>query len=361
MQRSIGVTVIAVLSLLGSLFAFFMGVLMAALPFLSSEFGTKDSPFSPAFFKLIMVFASLMYLLPAIWGIVTSIGLFRLKEWARISTIVFSVLLILVSGFSALMFLVVPMPPPPNQPVAANIASGVRIVMISFAAALAGIGIWWLVFFTRARVKQQFQPVRPVVARATLEVPQPLPDSFVPTTATAVPARPLSITIIAWLLLVGCVFLPISILLRYPAAIFTKVVTGWPASTYYLVAAAVQLYVGIGLLRLKRLARSVGVAYYSFFFVNMAVFYLAPGGRSRMLDLMQRSLPSFPWSATLRWQNQINPEFTSMLSKGFVMGACLGLVGILVPLYFLVTRKEAFERAAAVAADHSLSTSPNQL
>jgi len=357
MRRSIGVTVIAVLSLLGSLFMLLMAALMVLLPFLSSKVESKESPFSPGFFKLMMLLAALMYLLPAIWGIVTSIGLLRLKEWARISIIVFSVLLILMSGFSALMFLVIPMPLPPNQPAAANVMSGVHVFMTLFAAGLMGIGIWWLVFFTRAGVKQQFVPVPAVVASATLEAPQPLPGFPVAVNVPTVPTRPLSLTIIAWLLLVGCVFLPISIWLRYPAAIFTKVVTGWPASAYYLVIVAAQLYVGIGLLRLQRLARSVGVAYYSFFLVNMAVFYLAPGGRSRMLELMQKSLPSFPWSATFRWQNQINPEFTSMLSKGFVMGACMGLVGLLVPLYFLVTRKEAYERAAA---GRDLSTSANQ-
>jgi len=241
MRRSIGVTVIAVLSLLGSLFMLLMAALMVLLPFLSSKVESKESPFSPGFFKLMMLFAALMYLLPAIWGIVTSIGLLRLKEWARISIIVFSVLLILMSGFSALMFLVIPMPLPPNQPAAANVMSGVHVFMTLFAAGLMGIGIWWLVFFTRAGVKQQFVPVPAVVASATLEAPQPLPGFPVAVNVPTVPTRPLSLTIIAWLLLVGCVFLPISILLRYPAAIFTKVVTGWPASAYYLVIVAAAI------------------------------------------------------------------------------------------------------------------------
>jgi len=358
MRRSIGVTVIAVLSLLGSLFALLMGAFVAALPFFSSKFGSKDSPFSPGFFKLMMLLAALMYLLPAIWGIATSVGLFRLKEWARISIIVFSVLLILMSGFSALMFLVVPFPPPQNQAVDANVASGVRIFMTSFAAGMAGIGIWWLVFFTRAKVKQQFVPPQPLVAGATVGTPHLPQDSPLPTSAPTAPGRPLSLTVIAWLLLAGCMFLPISIFLRYPAAVFTKVLTGWPATLYYVAMVIVQLYVGIGLLRLKPLARSLGVFYYAFFFVNMAVFYLAPGGRSRMLDLMQKSLPSFPWMQAERWQNQILPQFNT--TPFLVMGACLGLLGVLIPLYFLVTRKQAFERAATAAADRGLGTpSPN--
>lgn len=345
MKRSVGVTAIAVLSLLGSLFALLMGALVAVLPFLSSEFGSQQSPFPPGFFKLIMVLAALMYLLPAIWGIVTSIGLFKLKEWARISIIVFSVLLIGIAGSGGLMFLVVPFRPVPNQAVDANIISGVRIFMTSFAAGLAGIGVWWLIFFTRAKVRQQFVLLRQAAARTISDALPVSTTSFVSASAPTVPTRPLSLTIIAWLLLAGCLWLPITILLRYPAVVFTKVVTGWPAALYYLAAVIVHLYVGIGLLRLKPLARTIGVFYYGFVFVNMAVFYLTPGGRSRMLDLMQKSLPLFPWVRTLDWQNQMAPEFNSMP----LLIACLGLAGLLIPLYFLVTRKQAFEKAAAAA------------
>lgn len=301
-----------------------------------------------------MLMAALMYVLPAIWGIATSVGLFRLKEWARISIIVFSVLLILMFGFSALIFLVLPFPTPPNQQVDANVASGVRVFMTTFAGGMVGIGVWWLVFFTRARVKQQFVPLQPLVTGATVGAPQLLTDSPLPASAPAAPSRPLSLTILAWFMLVGCLFVPMSIVLRSPAVFLTKVVTGWPATLYYLAIAVVGLYVGIGLLRLKPLARSVGVAYYGFFFVNKAVFYLAPGGRTRMLDLIQKSLSSFPWVQAEYWQNQVAPQFNT--TRFFAMGACLGLAGILVPIYFLVTRKQAFERAAAAAANRGLGT-----
>jgi len=30
-----------------------------------------------------------------------------------------------------------------------------------------------------------------------------------------------------------------------------------------------------------------------------------------------------------------------------ILGACGGLIGLMVPLYFLITRKQAFEKAAA--------------
>lgn len=108
------------------------------------------------------------------------------------------------------------------------------------------------------------------------------------------------------------------------------------------------------MLRLQPLARTVGVVYYGCVFVNTAVFYLAPGGRSRFLDMMQKSRASMPW-----FQNQSDQYWTpdQFVNGPFlIMIGCFGLVWILIPLYFLVTRKEAFERAAA-AANRGLATS----
>jgi hypothetical protein len=303
-----------------------------------------------------MFIAALVYILPAIWGIITSVGLFRLREWARISIIVFSVLLFLMSAFGGLMFLVVPIPPSSNQAANANVAAGVRIFMTVFAGTMMSVGIWWLVFFTRPRVRQQFVPLRPGVVGGpgveTLpEDPMARPD------VPAIPTRPLSLTILAWFMLVGSPSFLMILLLRYPAPLLTKVLTGWPAILYYLGCAIVHLYVGIGLLRLNPAARRVGVAYYWFLFVNMAVFHLAPGGRPRMLDLIQKTRSSFQWMQTQPWQSQ--PTLPYNAAPFLVIGVCFGLAGILVPLYFLVTRKQAYERAAAAVSRDLATSAPN--
>ena len=216
--RSGGVTVIAVLSLLGSLLTLLMGVSIAALSLFSSKFGDQDSQLSPGFLRTAMLLASLLYILPAFWGIATSIGLFRLKEWARISIIVFSVFLVVTCGFGAAGLALIPIPPPQNQQVDANIVSGVHVLMTAFTAGIAGIGIWWLVFFTRPGVKQQF--VLSQSLGMSREASLPLPATSSVAFATAAPARPLSFTIIAIWLLAGSAFLPANIMLRSPAAIF---------------------------------------------------------------------------------------------------------------------------------------------
>ncbi len=348
MSRSTGVTVIAVLSLVGSLFTGLLGAVVAVVPFFVAELAPKKSPFSPGLFKAMMLTAALVYVLPAIWGLITSVGLFRLKEWARISTIVFSVLLILMGGFGGLMAAFLPFPPEAANRAPASIIVGIRAAVGVFWLALLAVGIWWLVFFTLRSVKDQFVPFS---AAASSGAAASAGGSvlFAPTseTVSSFPSRPLSLTILAWLMLIGGASLITSLFLRSPGILFTKILIGWPAVLFYLVLAVVHLYVGIGLLRLRPVACSVGIVYYAFALVNLTVFYLAPGVRSRMLTLLHRSESMFPWIQTQLSQDWIATQFlqTPLL---IIMG-CLGLFAGLVPLYFLITRKEAFERAAGAS------------
>jgi hypothetical protein len=176
-------------------------------------------PGSPVTFKAFMAAASLVYLLPSIWGVATAIGLWRLKNWARISMIVFSVILIFMGAVSGLVMLVMPFPSAPPPAPNPSVMAGIRIVMGGFWLTLLGIGIWWLVFFTRAKVAEQF--ARPSVAYSEALSLQEIPliNGRVPgQTAVSAGKRPLSITIIAWLLLAGCVFIPMAMVFRVPAA-----------------------------------------------------------------------------------------------------------------------------------------------
>jgi hypothetical protein len=344
MKRSAGVTVIVILSLLGSLFTFAMGILMLVMMIVAPVPRSNEFPGSPIFFKVILLLGSLMYLLPAIWGVVTSIGLWRLKNWARISIIVFSVLLILMGGFSGLMTLVVPMPPPPNSTVDPSVMTGIRISMGAFMLALAGIGVWWLVFFSRPKVKEQFGqlPLVPAIG-SPLPTNQVPPAVYASTNGPSAVERPLSIAIIAWLLLIGSFFLPLCLVLHTPAVLFTKLLIGWPATLFFLSFAVTQFCIGLGLLRLKPTARTAAIIYSVFGALNAAVFYLAPGGHGRMQALMDYQQSVFPWMRMFTDQSEYHFDTTPFM----VMGAVCGLIGMMVQLYFLITRKFAFEKAAA--------------
>jgi hypothetical protein len=348
MNRSAGVTVIAVLSLIGSaltiLMAIFMAVLMVVITSIAATPEQSDFPASPALVKVIFLFAALMFLLPAIWGIINGIGLFRLKNWARISTIVFSVLLILMGGFGLLMSLIMPSPSTPNYPMASPVMVVQRIFMVAFNLAHLGIGIWWLVFFTRPKVVRQFRraPLAETVG-TSLPTIQPMQIPAAPAILVNERRRPVSITVIAWFMLAGCAFMPLCFVLRLPAVLFTKIVTGWPAVLVYLIYTAMSLCVGIGLLRLKPAARLAGIGYYIFGVVNQAVFCGAPGASARIRALIDMQQSMFPWMPA--WNTlpniQIDPE--PFIIIGMIGGLSCSLIMVAIMLYFLITRKKAFQ------------------
>jgi hypothetical protein len=344
MKRSVGVTVIAILSLIGSALMFVMGILLLVVMALAPASRSNSFPGSPMLFRIILVFAALAYMLPAIWGILTGIGLWRLKNWARLSIIVFAVLLSIMGGFTGLVTLIVPFPIVPNSGVDPAAMDGVRIVMGVFWLAQLGIGIWWLVFFNRPKVKEQFaKPAPDPAAASALPAGQLAQNMAASSVVPGAAERPLSITILAWLLLAGGLFIPLCIFLRAPAVLFTKLLTGWPATTFFLGFAVMQLCIGIGLLRLKPAARTAAIIYFAFGAVNMAVFYFAPGGHTRLLALMDSEQLMFPWMRMFQSQ----PQFLFDPTPFFLIGAVAGTVGAAIPIYFLITRKLAFEKAAA--------------
>ena len=335
---------IAVLALVGSSFTLLMGFLIAAVMVFVPLPAQPDMPVPPAALKGIMALSSLFYILPAIWGIASGIGLLRLRNWARVSAIVFAVLLILISAFSGLMLLVMPAFPTPSGSDAAIMAS-VRVAIGLFWLGLLGVGVWWLVFLNRAGVKAQF--VKPASLLVSTQSPPPVPGAYAQAESALIvavgPERPLSLTIIAWIVLLGCAFIPFSLAMRAPMFLLTKVITGWGAAAYCLVALAVQLYVGIGLLRLKPLARQVGVWYYIALMVNALVFYFVPGGKARFAAFFEAQEKMFPWMSWMRHQ----PGFVFDPLPFMYFGACVGIIVMAIPIYFLITRKAAFEKAAA--------------
>jgi hypothetical protein len=210
-----------------------------------------------------------------------------------------------------------------------------------------GIGIWWLVFLNRAKVKEQFgQTAQVVAAPSTLQPAYPGQSVSISAVGPGAATRPLSITIIAWFMLAGCLFLPLGLVMRGPVILFTKILMGGPAVWVYLAFTIAQLGIGLGLLRVKPAARMAAIVYFVFAFVNSAVFYFAPGGQARMLGLLEQQQSMFPWMRLYQSQTEFHFDFGPFL----IMGAVIGLVVISVPLYFLVTRKIAFENAAAALA-----------
>lgn len=93
------------------------------------------------------------------WGIISAIGLLRLRNWARLSFVVFAAMLMAISSFAALGLLVIipalALTPSVNPDIEPGATVAIYLLLLPVLAGLA-IGIWWLVYFNRARVRSRF-------------------------------------------------------------------------------------------------------------------------------------------------------------------------------------------------------------
>jgi hypothetical protein len=361
-NRSAGITVIAVLALIGSALLLTMAVLIAISMIAMPIPASNDAQLPPMFFKVFRIVIPFIYALPAVWGIVTAVGLLQLRNWARISTIVFSVLLVVFGAFGMLTSMVFFLKPPPGNDLDPKTFSLIGAFTALFALAQIGVGIWWLVFFNRASVKAQFLAQSPSfpyleqgAAPYAIEMPQsatPPPPGSAPTDLAAPPsrsiaapnltARPLSISIIGWFMLVSCLFVPFNILLHAPVLVFATILTGLPAVIFVLVVAALNVYIGIALLRMKPAGRLVGMGYFLFGLLNVAVICFAPGRSARLARFLDIQQSMFPWMRSAQANSPFHPDMMPFL----IVGAIGGVAFSLVLLYFLAVAKPAFDKAA---------------
>jgi hypothetical protein len=312
MNRSAGVTISAVIVFIGSAFTL-LSALFMSLSFIMAI--TQEAQLNVPFMKYFMVFLAVFMLGLAAWGIASGVGLLKLREWARISMLIFSGLLILLCLPSVLLFLVMPFPGPPNVPdpaLAKHMFVVMRVVISIFYGGLSALGGWWIYFFNRRSVKDQFSGLKGLPAPL-----QPLP------------ARPLSITIIGWYLLISACSYPLTAIFRFPIFLLGFFVRGWHASVIMLALGVLHLVMGVGLLKLKPWARMLTISYFSFFLLNSIGMIVIPGSQARFEAAMTEVQRVFG-----------TPPSPIHFPMWFGLAVTLPLFAVL--LWFLITRRNAF-------------------
>lgn len=301
MSRPIGVTASAIVAMFGSVFT----LLFAALS-VASIFVRTAQPPPPGTAPFVIAGAVMFGALAAI-GIWTSVGLFRLRSWARTSILVFSGFTAAGSLFCLLLTMTVPVP--------ASFTPGTEYIFRLIMAGTFGIplvvSVWWLIQFNTQSTKAAF-------ASPASEAPSP---------------RPLSITIIAWTSLFGGASCVLGALTRIPAFLFGATFNGWTASVIYAVFGALSLFIGKGLLELREEARILAIGWFGFSFLHAGLVTLVPSLRHRLLESQ----------ATLA-QNQASPVpfgQGAMMNWVFVLAAVVAATAI----WFLIRNHAAFGRA----------------
>lgn len=299
MKRPLGITVSALCALLGSLLMLAILVLITTTLLLSP--GQRSLP-REAMVGVVIGLA--MFGVLGIWGTVTAIGLFRLRNWARVSMIVFSVLLAFGGLVSApAMWL---LPPPATVPPSFD---NFRVVIAAIYGAFGLLGVFWLYYFSRRAAQ----------------------EAFGGTSAVESGGRPLSISIIGWWLLIAGVATVLAAPLRMPGSVFIWIATGWAAATWYVAYGAMYAYAGYGLLRLKPIARKVAIWGLCSGAANAFVFFLWPGADARMAALISHF--------------SFGPQTSPPIHFPALMFVPTTAIGVGLPLWFLITRRSAFQPA----------------
>lgn len=316
MARPASVTVVAVLAILGSLFTLLMAAVLGLVTQMPLPAGVQQTSFN----RYVMLFAAGLFGALGVWGIVTAVGLFQMKPWARISTLIFSGGLVFYAACSLFFALLFPAFAPGD--LSESFVRGMMIGMGVFYGALLAIGIWWLVLFNRAAIKAQFYG-------GTVPV-EPFP-------------LPLSITTIAWLLLTTCIFFPFCMFTDWPATFLGWIVTGWRAKALFVMYGVAGVAAGYGLLKRRTWAYWLTMGYLVLALLNMLVFYGLPGAQDRTEELNRMVIP--------KGMNMDVPQVTPQF------GILMGLLGAGLPFYFLLTRKRRYF-AACKAAPPASAASP---
>jgi hypothetical protein len=298
MSRPVGVTASAVVAILGSIFTLVFSALAVGSLFMET---TQPQPPNSAPF---VVAGALIFVIFACIGFWTSLGLFRLRPWARSAILVFAGFLAAASILTLLMTMAVPMPSDMSPATAQSVRRGMVVIFgIPFL-----IAIWWLIQFNTPSTKA----------------------AFASSIAGPAPTRPMSITIIAVAFIFGGVSCLLAILTRVPTFLFGTSFTGWAAGVVYAIFAAVSLFIGKGLLDLREEARILAIGWCGFWLVHGSLVTLVPPLRQRMFELQRAML-----------QNQKPPtpfDFGMLANVSFAFTVTM----IAAAIWFLIRNRAAF-------------------
>ena len=325
-NRSASVTFAAVVAILGGLFLLLCSSVLLFAMLLGKFPGT--SPELAPFVRNIMLATNALMMCLSLFGIATGIGLIYLRNWARISILIWGGMLVFFGGIDIPIAFLMPIPPTPSAPdLPVADMQAVRLILLAIYGMPLLIGIWWLILFNRKTVKAQF-------ASATGSADPSVPRK---------PACPLPIAVLAWFYvssILNLLFLPF-LPFHVPVLVFGQVLPGRVGLTVLILSCLALFVCGVGLLKLKPWSYSLTIVLQVFWAASTTVSMLSPNYNAvvdSFLKEMQASLhlPETQFSPA----NFTHPYGWTVALGVLFAGAILGL---------LVYYRQRFLEAASVA------------
>ncbi|MFI5092529.1 MAG: hypothetical protein WCE50_02920 [Candidatus Acidiferrum sp.] len=284
-------------------------------------------PEEPPFVRITGVASMALGMACGIFGIAAGIGLFLLRNWARIATLVWAGICFFFGLIGIPVALFMSLPATSNSPgMPGNFVLVFRLILLAIYGAPLAVGIWWLVLFSRKSVKEQFLRT---AAPVDLSVPQK-------------PLAPVAITVLAWFFITSSANLVLLPLLprHFPMMIFGHLFYP-PASTIIFILSCVLVtIVGIGLLKLKPWSYPLTI--------GLQLFWLASG----IISLLSPDFDSWVNSIIGDMNNALRlPEGVGVPMDFFHHMRLLMDIGLLIPVAIVAMlfyyRERFFEAATA--------------
>lgn len=325
MQRSIGVTLSAVVVFIGCGVAVLAAV---GLAFFSNV--TPSQVLTMPLMRAVLIIEILVDLAFVAWGISSGIGLLQLRPWARISMIVYSGLMISFCVIPMAIFLFVPIPR--VEGVTANFGMMVRGFLELFYGFFVALGAFWIYFFNKRSTKVQFAP--------TTASKRAIGEQAAAPGAEPQPKKPAPIVVLGVLFLLSACFLPIALKMHTPLFFFGSFVHGSTDTVFILALLVLNLAAGIGLLRLQLWGWRLALFLSAFNVLNTAFLVLMPGAVDRMNQAMIGQYASMGMPDVA-----VQYPFASIARASLLVGVAIAAAF----LWILMAYRRAFERAAPPA------------
>ena len=319
MKRLTGVIVSAVVLVLGSLLQLLMaagmvisGAIQKSVPPSGGGLAGTAAPPAPSWMTAFSYGMGVFFILLGVWGILTSVGLFRMRKWARYSALVIGGCLVVIGVPAMLMVLVmavVSLPAPPTMDPSqvhtfqtmARVGLGIAALVY---AVVSAVGIWWLVYFNRKSVREAFAGGIGQIVESH---------------------RPFLISVVAVFMMIGGPACLLMALLPLPGAFLGLTLHGWQKVVLYLIYGAVLTAAGVALWQLKEWGRRLALAMQALGLVQFVIYIVRPSLMTSYSAEVNQTMGVA--------QNPLSPQFqNTMYAVTFGFSALL-LIAIIVVLH----------------------------
>jgi hypothetical protein len=217
----------------------------------------------PPFVRIASLGLAVLGIVCGIFGIVTGVGLFVLRNWARTSALVWAGVCFFFGLIGIPIALFMSLPTSANSAgLPENFALIFRLILVAIYGAPLVVGIWWLLLFSRPAIKEQF-------ALSSIPGNLSLPPK---------PKVPVAITVLAWFFITSAaniLILPV-LPFRMPMLLFGHLFYPPLGNLIFVLSCLLMTVLGIGLLKLKPWSYPLTIALQLLWLASGIISLLSP-------------------------------------------------------------------------------------